>query len=97
MIVGMWKLFEKAGQPGWASIIPIYNFIVMLQIVNKPLWWIILMFIPIVNFIVMILINIEMAKAFGQSTAFAVGLIFLPFIFFPILGFGDAKYVLTKQ
>jgi hypothetical protein len=92
VIAGGWKVFVKAGKPGWAVIVPIYNMIVALEIVGKPLWWIILFFIPIVNFVVGILISIELAKAFGKSVGFGIGLAFLGFIFVPILGFGDAKY-----
>ncbi len=91
-IVGMWKVFVKAGQPGWASIIPIYNVIVFLQIVGKPLWWIILMFIPLVGLIVCVLVSIAVSERFGKSTGFGIGLFFLPFVFYPILGFGDAQY-----
>jgi uncharacterized membrane protein YoaK (UPF0700 family) len=82
----------KAGKPGWAAIIPIYNVIVLLQIAGKPLWWIILLFIPIVNLIMAILIGIAVAKKFGKSGGFGVGLALLGFIFYPILGFGDAQY-----
>jgi hypothetical protein len=92
VIIGMWKMFEKAGKPGWASLIPIYNFIVLLEIVGKPLWWIVLMFIPIVNIIIAIWVTNLLAKSFGKSEAFTVGLIFLPFVFYPILGFGSAQY-----
>ena len=92
-IVAMWKIFTKAGKPGWASIVPIYNTIVMLEIVGRPIWWILLFFIPIVNLVILIIIAIDMAKSFGRSTGFGVGLIFLPFIFGLILGFGPATYV----
>jgi uncharacterized protein DUF5684 len=91
-IVGMWKVFTKAGQPGWASIIPIYNLIVLLQIAGKPLWWVVLFFIPIANIIVSILMSITLAEKFGKGVGFGIGLAFLGFIFFPILGFGDARY-----
>lgn len=92
VIAGVWKVFAKAGQPGWACLVPIYNVIVLLKIVGKPLWWLVLMFIPLVNVIVSILVMIELAKKFGKGTGFALGLVFLGFIFFPILGFGDARY-----
>jgi hypothetical protein len=92
-IAGMWKSFEKAGQPGWAAIIPIYNIIVLLQIIGKPLWWIVLFFIPIVGFIVFILVNIKFAEKFGKGAGFGIGLSFLAFIFYPMLGFGDAQFV----
>lgn len=92
IIAGLWKVFVKAGKPGWAAIVPIYNFIVLLEIVGKPIWWIVLMFIPLVNFIIAIIVSIELAAKFGKSVAFGIGIALLGFIFIPILGFGDAKY-----
>ena len=92
MIASLWKVFLKAGKPGWACIIPIYNVVVLLEIVGKPIWWIILYLIPLVNIIVIIIIYVALAKAFGKGVGFALGLIILPFIFYPILGFGDATY-----
>ena len=91
-IAGLWKTFEKAGQPGWGSIIPIYNIILLLRIAGRPLWWVILFFIPLVNFIIGIIVPIDVARSFGKGVGFDVGLVFLPFIFYPILGFGDARY-----
>ena len=91
-IAAVWRIFRKAGQPGWAAIIPIYNLIVLLMVVKKPIWWIILFFIPIVNFIIMIILAINLAKVFGKGGGFAVGLILLGIIFIPILGFGSAQY-----
>lgn len=96
MIAAVWKVFTKAGEPGWAAIIPIYNTIVMLKIAGKPLWWIVLLFIPFVNFIVLILVMIALGKSFGKGTGFGIGLAFLSFIFLPILGFGNATYVGPK-
>lgn len=92
VIAGMWKTFAKAGHPGWAVLIPIYNIIVLLKIAGKPLWWILLMFIPLVNFIIAIIIAIAVSENFGKGAGFGLGLAFFPFIFYPILGFGDAKY-----
>ncbi|MEO6260793.1 MAG: DUF5684 domain-containing protein [Thermoanaerobaculia bacterium] len=92
VIAALWKIFVKAGEPGWAAIIPIYNFIVMIKIAGKPLWWIVLMLIPFVNFVVGILILAAMARNFGKGTGFAIGMMFLPFIFYPILAWGDATY-----
>ncbi len=93
-IAGMWKTFAKAGKPGWAAIIPIYNIIVMLEIINRPIWWILLFFIPFVNLVVYIIIALDMAKAFGKSTAFGIfGLWLFSFIGYLMLGFGSAKYV----
>jgi hypothetical protein len=92
MIAAMWKVFAKAGKPGWAAIIPIYNFIVLLEIARRPLWWIVLMLIPFVNFIIIIIVSIDIAKHFRKGTGFGLGLAFLPFIFYPILAWGDAQY-----
>jgi hypothetical protein len=92
IIAGFWKVFVKAGKPGWAAIVPIYNLIVLLDIVGKPLWWVILFFIPIVNLIMAILVGLAVAKSFGKSDAFGIGLGLLGPIFYPILGFGDAQY-----
>ena len=92
MIVAMWKVFTKAGQPGWASIIPIYNIYIWCKIVGRPWWWILLMLIPFVNFIVAIILCIDLAKSFGKGVGFGIGLALLGIIFFPILGFGSAQY-----
>lgn len=91
-IAGFWKIFVKAGQPGWAAIVPIYNIYVMTQIAQKPAWWIVLFFIPIVSIIAAILIFIGVAQKFGKGGGFGVGMALLPFIFAPMLGFGDAQY-----
>ena len=93
MIVSMWKVFAKAGQPGWAAIVPIYNLIVMLQIIGRPLWWIVLCLIPLVNIVVGVMIAIDLARSFGKDIGFAIGLMLLGFIFYPILGFGSARYL----
>src|ERR1700744_3362785 len=93
MIAGMWKIFTKAGKPGWAAIIPIYNYIVMCEIVGKPVWWFLLMICPCINFIFVIWVVNLLCKSFGKNEGFTVGVILLPFIFIPILGFGDAQYI----
>src|SRR5438034_4894476 len=92
LIVAMWKVFIKAGQPGWASIIPIYNLYIWCKIVGRPWWWILLMLIPFVNFIVAIILCIDMAKSFGKGAGFGIGLALLGIIFWPILGFSSAQY-----
>lgn len=92
VIAGFWKTFTKAGKPGWAAIVPIYNVIVLLQIAGKPLWWIILFFIPVVNVVISILASLAVAEKFGKGGGFGVGLALLPMIFYPILGFGSAQY-----
>lgn len=87
MIVAMWKLFEKAGQPGWAAIVPFFNFYTTLKVVGRPGWWLALMFIPIANVVVGILVAVDLAKAFGRDGGFAALLILLPFVGFPMLAF----------
>jgi hypothetical protein len=91
-----WKVFEKAGEPGWASIVPIYNYCVLFKISGKPMWWVVVAFIPFVGglilIVLMILAMIDLAPKFGKDTGFAIGMILLPFVFFPILGFGSAQY-----
>lgn len=92
MVASLWKVFVKAGEPGWAAIIPIYNIIVLLKIAGKPAWWIILFIIPIVNFVMVFLVAISLAHNFGKSTGFGIGLALLGIVFYPILAFGDARY-----
>lgn len=92
ILICYWKIFTKAGKPGWAAIIPIYNVIVLLEIVGKPWWWLLLMLIPFVNIIFAIWMINLLSKSFGQGVGFTLGLIFLSIIFIPILAFGDYKY-----
>lgn len=91
-LAGFWKVFVKAGKPGWAALIPIYNAIVLMDIVGRPIWWVALLIIPFVNFVVAIIVALDVANRFSKGTGFGIGLAFLPFIFYPILGFGDAQY-----
>ena len=92
LIAAQWKIYTKAGQPGWACIIPIYNFYILLKIVGKPWWWLLLMLIPFVNLIYAIWTVNMLSKSFGKDEGFTVGLLLLGIIFYPILGFGSAKY-----
>jgi hypothetical protein len=91
-IVCGWKVNVKAGRPGWAVIVPIYNLIVYCQIAGKPWWWVFLMMIPIVNIVIAFLLAFGLANSFGKGVLFGLGLLFLAPIFFPILAFGDAQY-----
>ena len=102
-----WKVFEKAGQPGWASIVPIYQFWIIIKVVGRPTWWFwifvaafVLFWLPIVDFvlgifafILYLLICLDMAKVFGKESGFGIGLWLIGIVFFPILGFGSARYV----
>jgi hypothetical protein len=90
--ISLWKIFSKAGRPGWAAIVPIYNLIVWLDIVGKPTWWIILLLLPIVNLVIIIMITHQMSVVFGQGIGTTLLLIFLPFIGYPMLAFGSAQY-----
>jgi len=94
VVAGLWKMFEKAGQPGWAAVIPIYNIYILLKVAGRPGWWLILLFIPFVNIVINIIVAIDIAKAFGQSAVFGF---FLNFLFggigFVILGFGNYQYL----
>ena len=92
MIASQWKIFTKAGKPGWAAIVPIYNVIILLEVARQPLWMIILFFFPVANIVASIIVCIELSKNFGKSGGFAAGLILLSIIFFPILAFGGAEY-----
>ena len=90
VLVAMWKVFEKAGQPGWTAIIPFVNYFFLAKAAGKPAWWGILCFVPIVNLIVWFILCIDLAKRFGKGVGFGIGLALLPIIFFPVLGFGDS-------
>lgn len=92
LIAALWKVFAKAGQPGWAAIIPIYNAYILIKIAGRPGWWLVLYLIPLVNVVIAVMVTIEVARAFGKGIGFALGMIFLAFIFYPILGFGSAVY-----
>ncbi|QLH80075.1 signal peptidase I [Halosimplex rubrum] len=89
-VAGVWKTFEKAGQPGWAAVVPVYNvYVLVAEIADRDILWVLLsIFVPIAAVIPMI----DVAKAFGKGTGYGVGLAFLGFVFFPLLGFGDARY-----
>ncbi|MCX5635290.1 MAG: DUF5684 domain-containing protein [Planctomycetota bacterium] len=92
-LVSGWIVFTKAGRPGWAIIIPFYNLYILLTVAGKPGWWLILLFIPVVNIVISIITSLGLAEKFGKGTGFAIGLVFLPIIFLPILAFSDAQYI----
>lgn len=93
IIASMWKVFTKAGRPGWAAIIPIYNAYTLIKVAGRPGWWVLLTLIPVVNFIISIIVAIDVAKAFGKDAAFGIlGLWLFSFVGYPMLAFGDATY-----
>jgi len=93
MIASQWKVYTKAGQPGWACLIPIYNVYILLKIGGKPGWWLLMFLVPLANIVFAIWTINMVSKSFGKDEGFTVGLILLPFIFYPILGFGSASYL----
>lgn len=97
-VIAMWRVFEKAKQPGWAAIIPIYNLYIQLKIANRPGWWLLLYLIPLVNLVVQVVVALDIAKAFGKSTVFGIfGLWLFSFVGYLMLGYGDAKYKAIKR
>ncbi len=93
-IVGLWKVFVKCGQPGWACLVPIYNIYILMKIAGRPGWWVLLCCIPLVNIVIALLVAIDIAKSFGQSPVFGVVLLFLlSGIGYLILGFGNYRYL----
>jgi len=92
LVASFWKVFTKAGEAGWKSLVPIYNFIVLLKISGTPIWWIVLFFIPVINIGASIFLGINLAKSFGKGALYGFGLCFLSFIFYPHLAFSKATY-----
>jgi hypothetical protein len=88
-----WRIFKKAGRPGWGAIIPVYQYYVMLKITGKPVWWLILAFVPIVNIVVFYLISLSIAKVFNKGTGFAIGIFVWPILFYAILAFDKSQYI----
>jgi len=94
VVIGLWKIFTKADQPGWAAIIPIYNIYIYTQIIGRPWWWLLLLFIPIVNIVISIIMAIDLGASFGKDTAYSIILLWLfNLIGYLLLGFGDAEYI----
>ena len=97
MIISLWKIFKKAGKPGWASIIPIYNIYIMCEIAEKEWWYVLLSCVPFANIYAMVVLYNGMAKRFGKSGGFVAGMILLPVIFFPMLAFGKDEAIVNNQ
>lgn len=92
ILASYWKIFVKAGRPGWEGIIPIYNWFKLMEIIGRPVWWVILLLIPCVNIIVLVIVSIDLAKSFGKEMVWGIGIFLIPIIFLPMLAFGDAQY-----
>ena len=93
VLVGMWKVFEKAGKPGWGAIVPFYNLYCLFEMSFGTGWLFLLIFVPCVGAIMTIIMWVKLAMAFDKGVGFGIGILFLPYIFLPMLGFGDAQYV----
>ncbi len=91
-LAGLWQVFVKAGREGWEAIVPLYNIYVATQITSQPWWLVLLCLVPIVNIVAMGILCLKLAECFKYTWPFALGLLFLPFVFYPLLGFGEAKY-----
>jgi hypothetical protein len=91
-LAAYWMVFQKAGEPGWAAIIPIYNTLVLLKVVGRPAWWFVLFLIPLVNVVMWFIVSLDLAKVFGRGTGFGVATFFFPYVTVPMLAFGDAQY-----
>ncbi len=93
VFAGLWKMFEKAGRPGWEGIVPIYNaYVLTIEICKLDMLMFILQFVPIANIYAAFMVAMELAKRFGKEQGFGIGIFFLPFVFIPMLGFSDARY-----
>jgi uncharacterized membrane protein YhaH (DUF805 family) len=92
-LAGYWRMLSKAGRPGWAIIVPFYGAVQLLQITGRSGWWVLAMMVPVLSLFPAIRLAFELARVFGRGIGFGFGLLFLPFIFAPVLGFGDAEYV----
>jgi len=92
IVAGMWTTFKKAGEPGWAAIIPIYNTYILVKIGDDAWWWVLLFFVPVINIIAVAKVSIDVADNFGKSTLFGLGVALLPFVCYPILGFDSSQY-----
>jgi len=91
-ITGLWKTFNKAGQPGWVSLIPIVRTYYVLKISGHPGWWLLLFFVPILNIVIWVMVALDLAYAFRQTTVFGVLVFFFPWLMYLVLGFGQAEY-----
>ena len=85
-------IFKKAGQPAWGAFVPFYNFVLLLKVVGRPVWWLLLFFIPLVNLVFLIIVYNDLSTSFGKGVGFTIGLIFLSWIFLMVLSFGSATY-----
>ncbi|WP_298266625.1 DUF5684 domain-containing protein [Geobacter sp.] len=92
LVASFWKVYEKAGEAGWKSLVPFYNLFILVKIAGKPWWWFLLLFVPLVNVAIGILLHLALAARFGKGPLFGLGLALFGFVFFPILAFDKSVY-----
>ena len=93
LLLSLWKVYEKAGEAGWKSLVPIYQYFVLMKIVGRPWWWMLLLCVPVVSMVVLVVVMNDLSKSFGHGTGFTVGLLLVPFVFIPMLAFGPSPYL----
>lgn len=91
-IACLWRIFTKAGEPGWHALVPILNTYTLIKVAGRPGWWVVLTFLPCIGFVVMVIVYLDLAGQFGKGSGFGIGLVFLSPIFLPILAFGRAEH-----
>jgi serine/threonine protein kinase len=89
---GMWRVFVKAGLPGWGALVPFYNLVLVMRLAGKPGWWAIWLFVPLCNFVIYTIVTLEIAKNFGKGVAYTFCLLLVPPLFYAVLGLGGAQY-----
>lgn len=91
-LAGCWRVYRKAGQPGWGVLVPLYNLFLLVRIANCSVWWFILLLVPGVNLVIFVLLCIQVSRNFDRGLIFGLGLAFLGVLFYPLLGFSRARY-----
>jgi hypothetical protein len=93
VVLGWLRVFPKAGQPAWAALLPFYNvYVLVVGVAKLSALWFVLVWVPVIQIVAAILVNVEVAKRFGKSESFGLGLALLGFVFYPVLGFGSDQY-----
>lgn len=93
MLASSWRVFEKAGRAGWESLVPLYNgYLLTCEVARKEALWFVLLLVPLANVVAAAVVSLAVARRFGRSEGFGIGLLLLPWVFYPILGFGEARY-----
>lgn len=91
-VISTWRLHSKAGQPGWIGLVPVLNVLGELKMAGKPYWWALLFWVPVIGLVMRVIRKVGVARSFGESALFGLGLCFLPMFFEPMIGLGSARY-----